>query len=232
MNRSMQQLAEVKKSLHMKYVLLFLLVMYSSACEQSKNPKSEQTIIEKEVFKQIRDHYQNKFANGARLEEKSSDSVLQLIYFSIPKDSNDYDGFLIDISIPKKIKMRLFDAVPILFGDLNNDKIDDLIVTVHTEGGGGGGNVWSQDLFLFQKSGGKYQFISFTPDIDISGCQSGSFRAREIKDGFLFGNSSCYNDDDPRCCPSLEYITKVELSNKNLKFSSKTMLFKESISVQ
>lgn len=118
--------------------------------------------------------------------------------------------------------MNLFAANPVLYGELNNDDIDDLVISVHTEGGGSGGNVSSQDLFVFQKNDSKYEITSITQDGEISGCESGIFRATEIKDGFLIGNSSCYNDEDPRCCPSLEYVTKVELNNMKLKFKSKT----------
>lgn len=216
------ELAEILKPLDMKSILLLLSVIYLIACGQNTNQQPDKNIIDKEVLNQIKSHYQTEYGKGARLEETNSDSVLQLVYHNIPKDTNDYDGFLIDISIPKKVKMNLFAANPILYGDLNNDKIDDMVISVHTEGGGGGGNVWSQDLFVFQINNGKYEITSITPDGDISGCQSGTFRATEIKNGFLIGNSSCYKDEDPRCCPSLEYITKVELSNKNLKFNSKT----------
>ncbi len=208
----------------MKSIILLLPIIYLTACGQTTKQETTKNTVETEILTQIKNHYQAEYGKDTRLEETNSDTILNLVYHNIPKDTNDYDGFLIDISIPKKVKMNLFAANPVLYGDLNNDKIDDIVISVHTEGGGGGGNVWSQDLFVFQKNNGKYEITSITPDGDISGCESGTFRATEIKNGFLIGNSSCYKDEDPRCCPSLEYVTKVELTDKKLKFNSKTKI--------
>lgn len=201
-----------------------LSILFLAACGQTIKQESKKNTVELEILNQIKNHYQTEYGKDSRLEETNSDSILNLVYYNIPKDTNDYAGFLIDIYIPKQVKMNLFAANPVLYGELNNDKTDDLVISVHTEGGGGGGNVSSQDLFVFQKIDRKYEITSITQDREISGCESGIFRATEIKDGFLIGNSSCYKDDDPRCCPSLEYVTKVELNNKKLKFKSKTKI--------
>ena len=220
----------------MKSMLLLLSIIYFSACGQTSNQqtakntnetesiKTEKNSIDKEILNKIKKHYQSEFSKDARLEETSSDSILNLVYYSIPKETDDYDGNLIHIYIPQRRKMDLFGANPILYGDLNNDKIEDIIISVHTEGGGGGGNNWSQDIFVFQKINGKYEITCITADGEITGCQNGSFRAKKIKDGFLIGNSSCYNDGDASCCPSLEYVTKVKLINKSLKYNSKALI--------
>lgn len=206
----------------MKSIFLFLSIICLFACKQINDQHEGKNTIDKEILEQIKSHYQTIYGKGTRIEETNSDSILNIIYYKIPTDSDDYDGFLIDISIPKKSNMDLFSANSILYGDLNNDKIEEIVISVHTEGGGSGGNNWAQDIFVFEKIKGNYQMNSITPDGDICGCEGGSFRAKEITNGFLIGKSSCYKDDDPRCCPSIKYKTQVELANNKLKISSKT----------
>ncbi|MBU3675740.1 MAG: hypothetical protein FGM54_00950 [Chitinophagaceae bacterium] len=172
------------------------------------------------IIKSIKDYYQINYGKGARLEENRNDSTIEMTYYSIPDNKDDYDGHLIAIWIPLKKNMNLFAANPILEGDLNGDQIDDLILSVHTEGGGGGGNIWWQDLFVYIKENNGYKLMSVSSDKEISGC-NGDFRAKEIKNNRLIGNSSCYTDDDPRCCPSLEYKTIIKFENNKLEYVSK-----------
>jgi hypothetical protein len=196
--------------------IIFISTFYFFSCIQSSNQKKDTNVIDNEVLDYIKSYYKTEYGKGTRLEESESDTIADLVYYNIPKDSNDYDGLLIGITIPKKVRMNLFDAEPILYGDLNNDGIEEIVITVHIEGSGAGGNTSTQELFVFQKINGKYKIITITNNNEISYCQSGIFRAKEIKNGILIGNSYCYKEEDPRCCPSLEYITKVQLIKNKL----------------
>jgi hypothetical protein len=141
-------------------------------------------------------------------------------------DEYDYDAFLITIKIAKYKGMYLFGATPVVYGDLDSDGLEDLVVSVHTEGGGQGGNVWSQDIFLFiQDTNSNYTLASITSDEDISGCElGGDFRVWQIKDGLLLGESLCYDNDDARCCPSLNYLTFVGLNYTDFVFLMKELI--------
>jgi hypothetical protein len=207
-------------------------VSNSSPQEQNSNPEikanKEQSIgfkppLNDNIVKTIKDYYQENFGKGARLEETIDDTLIYMTYYNIPKDSNDYEGFLISISIPLIKQQDLFGANPILEGDINNDGISDLVISVHTEGGGAGGNNWSQDIFAFIAENGIFKLVSVTPDIEFSGCD-GIFRTEKILDNLIIGRSSCYGPMDARCCPSEDYKTKVIFEKGKLKFLSKSRL--------
>jgi hypothetical protein len=218
-----------------KTIGLILIVL--SSCGQFLNNSSQDNIInqkvevtkestnefklDKTIINTIKDYYQTNFGKDSRLEESISDTMIYMTYYSIPKNDDDYEGFLISISIPLNKEQDLFGANSILEGDINNDGNSELLISVHTEGGGGGGNIWSQDIFSFISENGNYKLASITPDFEISGCD-GSFRAKEIADNFVLGFSSCYGPDDPRCCPSEEYDVKVVFESGKLKYRSKS----------
>ncbi len=175
----------------MKTTIGLVLIVLAS-CGQFSNNSSQDNILnqkvevtkesanefklDKSIINTIKDYYQTNFGKDSRLEESISDTMIYMTYYNIPKNVDDYEGFLIGISIPLIKEQDLFGANPILDGDLNNDRNSDLLISVHTQGGGGGGNIWSQDLFAFISENGNYKLASVTPDFEISGCD-GSFRA-------------------------------------------------------
>jgi hypothetical protein len=65
-----------------------------------------------------------------------SDTLVELSFADRSGGPDRYTGilFLANISL-------VTDVNPVLSGDLNGDGLDDMLVSVHTEGGGGGGNV-------------------------------------------------------------------------------------------
>ena len=218
-------------------LLSFLLILLG-ACGQFNDSTSEEQLnktdledgdetlkrsdVDNYIVQAIKDYYQINFGKGARLEETISDSLIELKYYNIPDNNEDYDGMLLSITISLKKNYDLFGALPILNGDINNDQIEDLVMSVHTEGGGSGGNIWSQDIFVFIYKNEKYKLVNVTSDADICGCNYyGNFRARKIENNFLIGRSSCYTENDARCCPSLHYDVKVSLSNSELTHVSK-----------
>jgi len=176
--------------------------------------------LDKTVVQSIKDYYQINFGKGSRLKESTNDTIIELTYYNIPDKDDEHDGFLISITIPLTKNQELFSAIPILEGDLNKDQKNDLVISVHTEGGGGGGNVWSQDIFVFIYDNEKYKLVNVTSDRDVCGC-NGNFRVRKIENNLIVGSSSCYAEDDARCCPSLHYETKVAFENNKLKYVSK-----------
>ncbi|GAA4470068.1 hypothetical protein GCM10023093_30560 [Nemorincola caseinilytica] len=213
------------------------VILYLCGCDGPGGPSSgnsghadtigtsrtaEISTIPIDVLQEIKDHYQKEYGSKARLEEENSDTLLEMTYYAIPTKEDRYDGYLIAISIPKK-PQEFCGASALLHGDLNNDGTADLAISVHTEGGGGGGNMASQDIFLYENIGGHYQLNSVTSDGDICGCDEygGYFRATGIENGLLTGTSSCYTKDDPRCCASLAYDTKVRLDGNKLILHSK-----------
>jgi hypothetical protein len=209
----------------MKNILSLAVLMLGYSCTSGQNVQKDNTPLDSDVIAQIKNHYHKEHGKGTKKEEIVSDSTIDITYSAIPKSTDDYGGFLINIIIPKKPFQTLYGATPTLRGDLNRDKNDELVVSVHTEGGGTGGNgLSSQDIFVFERKNNKYVLLSFTPDAELSNCPSGYFRATSIHDGLLIGASSCYKDDDPRCCPTLNFETSCALKNGKLKYQSQKKL--------
>jgi len=157
------------------------------------------------VLTEITTYYQESYGNDLRLVESEDDSTKEMIYYNIPKDKDGYEFPQISISIPKRTG-----ASSIFTGDLNQDNSNDLIVSVYTEGGGGGGNVSWSDLFVFIKNEKGYQLKTISTNWEVAGC-NGMIGIEEIKDNKIIGTSLCYAEDDGRCCPSLKYSTALKL---------------------
>lgn len=230
----------------MKYlILLFLLGACGQLTDNTTNPiqqdienietenietniiaKSNGIVLDKSIVQTIKDYYHDLYSKEGRLEEVNSDKEIRLSYYRIPSEDNEYlGGGLIDINIYLTDSQELYGAVPILEGDLNNDQKNDLVVTVHTEGGGMGASVWGQDIFVFTYTKGVYKLADIVGDGFVSGCR-GTFRAHRIENNFIIGESICFTESDARCCPSSQYETKVALKEGKLNHVSKIFMKK------
>jgi hypothetical protein len=155
------------------------------------------------------------------MEEKSTDSTFKMSFYNLTKDEDDYYDFLFSAQIPTQTSSNKSMGRSILKGDLNKDGIEDLVISVYTEGGGGGGNIGWDDIFIFLNKQGKPVLSSVNQSDQITGCSGGGqFSVEKIVNGYLIGTSQCYTNDDSRCCPSLKYITKLHLKNEKLVFFS------------
>lgn len=117
-----------------------------------------------------------------------------------------------------------------IFGDLNADGVDDIVVSVESNSGG---NTSYTDYYLFLSNNGKYELAN--PDSwDIPAqCDKegyGRFVLMEISNGKLIGESQCMTENDPRCCPSVIYTTVFELDDGYLNWVSTD--FKENRTVE
>ncbi|WP_281297902.1 hypothetical protein [Flavobacterium limnophilum] len=177
------------------------------------NPQFDENIISK-----IKKHYHNKYGGKGEFNEQNTDSTYELSY---RYDGTDYDNdFFHDmIYIAKNDSCKDFFALnPIIYGDLNNDMSQDLVVTVHIEGGGNAN--WDNEIFVFLNENDKLIFTNVTSSRDLADCE-GTFLPKKIESGYLIGNSSCFGSDDNLWSPSINYITKVKLESHKLVFKSK-----------
>jgi len=208
------------------FLLLFLvscgnvsnesLVIKNQQIDSKIYKDSQQLQLDKNMINSIKDYYKGNFGNNASLSESQDDSTLNLSFFSISDIEDEESNLLISILIPLTSSQELYGAIPILTGDLNNDSNDDLVVSVYTEAG----NSASQDIFTFISQDENFNLVNVSNDKELCGC-NGSFRALRIEDNHLIGQSSCYSEQDAMCCPSLNYETKVALTDNKLVFVSK-----------
>lgn len=216
--------------------LIIIPIILLGACGKLKNVSPEQMKqvgqeqLDRRVVQSIKEHYHltygegtrlEEFAEaaageGTRLEESAEAAATELTYTHIPENDDEKEGVIVTITIPLTNERELFGAIPILEGDLNNDRKNDLVITVHTEFG----NSASQDLFVFLNENETYRLATVADHREISGCR-GTFWARKIKRNLIVGKSSCYSAEDANCCPSLHYKTKVAFENNTLKVLSK-----------
>jgi len=164
----------------------------------------------------IINYYHKNYADDTiQMNTERSDTLLELTFSNITKDTADYNGTLMmaDISL-------VTDINPIITGDMNGDGINDMLVTVHTEGGGLGGNAWWDDHFLFLGQGGGYRLADVKSDGEIMD-GSGHFFPVEIADQTIKGIGNGYADTDGYCCPSLYYSISVRLKSGHMATSKK-----------
>lgn len=231
----------------MRAILAVMISVFLYACGQTVNSKNDRQVtkiaaqpdtlhnayIPDNVLKQIKAYYLEKYgsyyskdhSNGIRVVETDVDSIVQVIYENAGKDSSDYNGYIAAVYIPRKEHMVIAgmpgsgEIHPILYGDVNHDKTDDIVVSVHVECMDCGNDRDPQDIFVFLNKGGVYELSGVTPDNTVCGCQSGnSFHQRAIQDGYVIGESVCFSPGDDMCCPTLKQETKLKFSTNKLFF--------------
>ncbi len=164
------------------------------------------------ILAQIKNYYIGQFDQKTRLTEEITDSTIEWSFSSLPLNKGDYDGVLLSVYVPTAKNMR-----GVLEGDMNRDGRSDLVVSVHTEGGGGGGNMYWDDHFLFigaEQNG--YKLTDIKSDGEINGCGGGYLYPEKIEHGIIYGRADCYADEDGHCCPSLHYAVQIIYRNGEL----------------
>ncbi len=152
---------------------------------------------------------------GCDMCKQVTDSSLEL-YFYGTIDSTGTDSMVMMYVIMTTNGSRY----PVCRGDMNGDGRPDLVVSVHTEGGGG--NTWWDEHLLFLDNGnGGYKLADSEPDGAINGCGGGYFSCDTIVHGLLHGTATCYAPGDGHCCPSLEYGVNVKYANGKLVFAGR-----------
>lgn len=106
------------------------------------------------------------------------------------------------------------------FGDLNNDGKEDLVLRLYSNTGG---NSDYLDLCIFIQTPAGWRLFNIQPSSDeaLKGCETGQFIPQTIENGLLVGESLCFTETDPRCCPSLKYKTTLKWENNELRFVKK-----------
>lgn len=236
------------RKLTMRKILILLVIISFISCKQNENSvdnsiKSSDIIKKTEVVKitntnvsllfdktvinTVKEYYMKEYIkeikkNEMVFEEEATDSSYVLNYIPIEEGEREIMGMRC-IIIPK---ITSFDKSAV-FGDLNNDNLEDLVLTVKSEGPG---TLNSSNFFVFLNQNNKLDLKGVTSDYEILTSTNakefenrgkGYFAIKEINNGFLIGITSLYKDDsEPNCCPSLNFVTKTKLSGKKLIFYS------------
>ncbi len=176
-------------------------------------------LVDGKISKAIIQHYQNLYKEDGRMdtpEVNSQDSTLDVtFYFKATEDEEEH--WMMTIRVPL-YKSRY------LYGDINGDQVEEVVASVQTEGGGGGGNVGWNEIFVLRPSADGFSVIAYYPSYEICGCEGGLFYPERIASGTLKGKTLCPSATyfEPRCCPSDAFNSVLRWNGNSLAFQSKT----------
>ena len=103
-------------------------------------------------------------------------------------ENKSYNITISSLWIPLSYNAKIMNFNPIVFGDLNNDNLEDCIIQTHSEGAFGGGNSYTRDVFVFINTGDSYQFklaINHSKLLDVN-----SLSNLDISNGLFIADSS------------------------------------------
>lgn len=167
------------------------------------------TIYDEVIIEYKKNEYDDWSPTKNYIKQTSSDTVLKVNYMI--RERNSYDISIVGFWIPLKPNIQVYSTTSSIFGDLDNDKEEDCIITVHTEGGWAGSNAYSNDIFVFLNKGDHYDLTYFFSSHSFKDVYN--FDPVLIEKSQILGNTFSYADEDPRCCPTIFSTMKINLDD-------------------
>ena len=119
---------------------------------------ADRPVIDTEIVEQLITAYQQEYSDDSMVKEET-DSSVEITFYNKGSKHEEWPYWLTVAYIAKKEKTGGGNDT-LLHGDIDGDGRDEIIYTVHTEGGGGGGNMEWDDIFVFKKINDKHKLIS------------------------------------------------------------------------
>lgn len=187
----------------MKYLIIVLLFL---SCRNGSGQSADSDTVTQTLDQPIVQLIIEKVKSDGKTEGGTFELSETNEYVTL---SNNYDWGRTSVDF-SKIKSEH------VFGDLKNDGHEDAIIQASAYYGG---NSEHLVLYVFSKTEtDEWKLICEVnaSDEQLKGCDKGKFFPEKIENGFLIGESQCFKDSDPRCCPSLKYRTTARLENNRL----------------
>lgn len=178
--------------------------------EVEKRDNNKNSIVD-EIIAYYKANEISKEAGKIEMERSMDGSVLMVSFYTREVYEGDTSTLrLLNLNIPTNEKEYLR-------GDINNDGIEDMVITVNADGGG---TAWWNDIFTFLTKDGNKTLTSKINSNEVSGCESGYFTPSKIEEGQIIGESNCWDlkKEDAHCCPTLRYNTTLFWNGEKLKF--------------
>lgn len=201
---------------YMRVLISIIFLFCSSSFFFSCNVETEEN-KEKLIFDTVINYYKQVMGKDVRIEEELTDSLVTLKFYGKYFEEDTEERWLYNVFIS-------LDTSSLIFGDLNEDKLEDALMTVCSEGGGGGGNVTQVEFVVLLKTDNSYEVTDNPHSKQLSGCSestwAGDFFPSRIENGFVIGNSYCLGKNDHRWDTPSKLPSKVILKNNKLSFHS------------
>ena len=184
------------------------------ACqEKPTNNQPKDGNIDDSIIQLLMSHYE--------IDEKDSNWLITRDSVSVMAEYHDpelmIDGeLLLSEMMAYSFPLR---ANEYLFGDLNDDGQDEVVLNEVVLGATHGPMML--DIFVFEGNPGAYKKRTCVTAHELSQCNEGAFTPAKIEKGFLIGTASCFDDDDPMCCPSLAYDLSFKLDGEKFVLNEK-----------
>lgn len=192
----------------MKYLPLPIIAFILFSCSNQKSEKEKQAIDDTTLINNVIIDYYKKEAQKSKQDEPQSqlkiDTTTDGIELKLFLDATSASGELNTIPFSKDF----------IKGDLNGDKINEVLVPVYSTGGGTA--EW-QEIFVFTSSQSRLKFYKMISSWDLAHCPEGSadgqFYPKQILNAILIGETYCYQPQDAHCCPSIKRTTQYKFDN-------------------
>jgi hypothetical protein len=219
-----------------KNIRLFLVNDYDSSYNNLKvgdlvtkfTYEDKNTLVTEDGYPMSRQEEIEKYIINSIIDSLNWDKVKMEI-----DDSSDLFiiSWRISFADPKSKITSMHLAVPkmkndCIYGDLNEDGITDMIVSVkgYAIVQGFADNYPMSFICVFLHHDKKYKLASTESSFNICGCALGVFYPEQIQEGLILGQSECFAQGDNLCCPSLFYSTTVDFDGKKLKYINQTKI--------
>lgn len=201
-------------------IFVFLLLQIAFSCNNKKSETNSGSIPDS-IKAEIESYYTNKFNKKFDLKVNETDSILEL-FFTSKINTDEILGNNIIITIPKMNKSDNDGTNSIVYGDLNSDNLNDLVINVYSEGENGSAILPDPSkIFVFLNSNNGYFLGDITDSDLLNGNEPGFYSLFEIKDCKLYGRSRLWGKDDSESNPTKIYNSIATFKDNKLVFESK-----------
>jgi hypothetical protein len=197
-----------------------LLLLINFSCSNSPKEINKDS-IPNSVQSEIKSYFENKLKKTFDLKVNETDSILEL-FFTSKINTDEILGNNIIITIPKMNKSDNDGTNSIVYGDLNSDNLNDLVISVYSEGENGSAILPDPSkIFVFLNSNNGYFLGDITDSDFLNGNEPGFYSLVEIKDSKLYGRSRLWGKDDSESNPTKIYNSIATFQDNKLVFESK-----------
>lgn len=206
----------------MRFLFTLLFISFLVSCNSNQVPINQNDPYI-DVVSQIETFYKTKYSNAYNFKKSIVENVVELS-FELKDKNNIYEPSQFTKFIPV---LNASNSGSFLVGDLNGDKVKELVVLVGSEGENGSAvNPDPNYLFIFSETNSKFGLIESQNSESLINGAGRYSELKEINNSHLTASAFFYADDDSESNPTKEYLVKAKFIDNKFKFVSKKFIKK------